>query len=157
MMKIQKIKVYGVSILIALAVGVIGGIVTRSGLANYEQLIKPALTPPSAVFPIVWSILYVLMGISAAQIYLSSNALRNTALSIYSIQLAANFIWSFLFFGLGQSFLAFLWLILLWVLIFIMIIRFYQIKPSAGILQIPYLVWVTFAGYLNLAIWLLNK
>ena len=107
--------------------------------------------------PVVWSILFILMGISAYLIYMEGGEKRRGALIIYGVQLAANFVWPILFFQMQAFLLSFIWLALLWLLVLIMIIAFYRIKPLAAYLQIPYLVWLTFAGYLNLAIYLLNR
>lgn len=156
-MSFKKIKPYLISIAIALAAGGLGGIVTYRGLPAYEQLTKPPLTPPSIVFPIVWTILYVLMGISAAIIYQSPTVRRDTALAIYALQLLFNILWSVFFFGMQAYLFSFLWLVLLWLLILLMIKSFSKINKTAALLQIPYLLWVTFAGYLNFAIWMLNK
>lgn len=155
---IKKLKPYLVSILIALAVGALGGIVTSNGMPDYEQIIKPALTPPSIVFPIVWTILYTLMGIGAAMIWKEEKSdQRRFSLIIYALQLILNFLWSFLFFSKQAYFLSFLCLLVLWVLILMMIRSFSRVNPRAARLQIPYLLWVTFAGYLNFAVWLLNR
>lgn len=156
-MKTGKYKPFIVSIVIALLIGGIGGIITRNGMEAYEAIQKPALTPPSAVFPIVWTILFILMGISAAIIWKAGSPQRDTAISIYVIQLVFNVLWSFFFFGLQAYLLSFIWLIGLWILILAMIISFGRIDKTAALLQIPYLLWVTFAGYLNLSIWLLNR
>lgn len=156
-MKMKKFKPFIVSIIIAIGVGALGGIITSKGMPAYDQLIKPGLTPPPSAFPIAWSILYILMGISAAMIWQSTSAKRDSALSIYAIQLAFNAIWSFLFFGFQAYLFSFIWLVLLWLMVLIMIIKFYQIRPIAGLIQIPYLLWLTFAGYLNFMIWHLNK
>ncbi|MEM5767773.1 MAG: TspO/MBR family protein, partial [Bacillota bacterium] len=151
-MKNKKWVPYLVSIIVALAIGFLSGLATSAGMADYERLIKPPLTPPSGVFPIVWPILYVLMGISAAIIWQSDSRARKKALRIYIVQLLLNALWSVLFFTLQAYFLAFVWLILLWVMILSMIIAFYRINRLAGLIQIPYLLWVSFAGYLNFAI-----
>ena len=120
-------------------------------------IIKPPLSPPGIVFPIVWSILFALMGVGAARIYLSpaSNA-RSRALGIFLLQLAFNFLWSIIFFNLQNFGLALLWLVVLWVLILWMIKSFRKIDPLSAWLQIPYLLWVTFAAYLNFGVWRLN-
>jgi tryptophan-rich sensory protein len=156
-MQLKKFKPYILSILIALAVGALGGIVTSSGMPAFDQITKPYLTPPSFIFPIVWTVLYVLMGVSAAIIWKSNDDWRGCALSIYSFQLLVNGLWPILFFGLQAYFLSFLWLLLLWLLILIMIWCFSRVNRAAALLQIPYLLWVSFAGYLNLMIWLLNR
>lgn len=156
-MNSKKWGPYAASIIIALAVGFLSGLSTSTGMLNYEQLMKPPLTPPSVVFPIVWPILYILMGISAAMIWKSESPYRKKSLGIYAVQLLVNAVWSVIFFTFQAYFFAFLWLILLWVLILKMILCFYRIDPLAGLLQIPYLLWVSFAGYLSCAIWLLNR
>lgn len=156
----KKIWPYIVSVLIALAVGFLAAWLTRGSMEIYSQINQPALAPPAWLFPVVWSILYVLMGISAAIIYTNKNASadeKKIALKIYGFQLIVNFFWTLIFFNLRNWLFAFVWLVLLWVLIIAMIVRFVRIKPIAGWLQIPYLLWVTFAGYLNFMIYLLNK
>ena len=122
------------------------------------ELNRPPLSPPGWLFPIVWTILYILMGVSSYLIIQSGaeEEAVNSALSVYVYQLIVNFLWSTFFFNFGWYLFSFIWLVLLWVLVLIMIVRFYNISRLAGILQIPYLIWVTFAGYLNLGIWLLN-
>lgn len=154
----SKLKTYGISILIAEAVGIISGLISASGMQAYDAVNKPALTPPDIVFPIVWTILYALMGISAARIWLAPQTKeRNHGLIIYAFQLFVNFLWSILFFNLQAFGFAFIWLLLLWVLIILMIVTFNKTDRLAALLQIPYLIWVTFAGYLNFMVWMLNK
>ena len=121
------------------------------------MIIKPPLAPPGIVFPIVWSILFALMGVGVARIYLSpaSNA-RSCALGIFLLQLAFNFFWSIIFFNLQNFGLALLWLVVLWALIIWMLRSFYTIDPLSAWLQIPYFLWVTFAAYLNFGVWRLN-
>ena len=123
----------------------------------YESAAKPPLTPPAAVFPVVWAILYVLMGVSAAIVYSSDAPGKQTALAVYAAQLLVNFCWSLIFFVAKAYLPAFLWLLLLLVLIIIMIAKFYPISRTAAYLQLPYLLWVLFAGYLNFMIFLLNR
>ena len=146
-----------VSIAISLGVGALSGYLTKDSMSLYQELVKPPLTPPGWIFPVVWTILFVLMGISAYLIYVSDSKDKNQALQIYAIQLMLNFIWSLAFFNMQAYLLAFVILILLWISIIAMIKSFYEINPLAGKLQVPYLLWVTFAGYLNLAIYFLNK
>ena len=156
----KKIKPYVISIAIALAVGGLAAFLTRNDMDIYKEIVLPPLAPPSILFPIVWSILYVLMGISAATVYLRKDEVPNAvrdALSVYGINLVLNFMWSIIFFKFRVFLLAFVWLIALLAVIIKMIFDFKKIKPIAGYLQIPYAVWVTFAGYLNFAIWWLNK
>lgn len=151
-----KIKVFLTSIIIALAAGGLSALLTRSSYTVYSQINLPVFAPPSWLFPVVWTILYILMGISAGIIWLSNSPMRNTAIKIYGVQLAVNFLWPIIFFGLEAYWLAFLWLVLLMILIIAMINSFGKINKTAAYLQIPYLIWVIFAGILNFAIALLN-
>ncbi len=156
----NKIKPYIISILIALGVGALSALVTRDNMDIYDRIITPPLAPPGFLFPIVWTLLYTLMGISSARIYLEGkegNKLAADALKIYALQLAVNFFWSIIFFNFEAFLFAFIWILLLWVLIIIMIRRFYEVDPLAAWLQIPYFLWVTFAAYLNFAIYILNR
>ncbi len=151
----NNVRIYIKSILVPVIVGVVVGIIT-SGFIDYNSLEQPFLAPPSGLFPVVWTILYVLMGVSYG--ILKSNNLTNQEIdSIYYLQLGVNALWSIFFFVLKWRLFAFLWIILLAVLIVIMIIRFYNKNKIAGLLQIPYLLWVVFASYLNLATYLLNR
>jgi len=152
----KKFKVYAISILIALGVGGLSAFLTRGEMRVYSTLVQPPLAPPSWLFPIVWSILFILMGISAGMIYLSHSYEKGSALTVYGLQLAVNFIWSLIFFNMKAYYLAFFWLLLLLALIIIMVYKFCKINKTAAYLQIPYLLWVTFAGYLTLAIAILN-
>lgn len=140
---------------IPLAVGSLSSLLTRSSMETFETISKPALAPPGFLFPAVWTILYILMGI-ASYLVLTSGKPNDTALTVYGIQLAFNFFWPIIFFNLGLYLFAFLWLVLLWLLILITAVLFCQISKPAGYLMLPYLLWVTFAGYLNLSIYLLN-
>ena len=159
-MKCNKIKVktYGISIAIALVVGGLSALFTNMGMHNYRLVEKPALTPPEIVFPIVWSILYTFMGVSAARVWIAYEGKgRSGGLLIYLIQLIVNFFWSVFFFNLQFYGLSFFWLLFLWVLVLIMIISFSKTDKIAAYLQIPYLLWLTFAGYLNFMVWVLNS
>ncbi len=149
---------YGGWIFITVAIGGLSGYLTRDGVELYNQTIQqPPLSPPSIVFPIVWGILYILMGISAARIYMSQPSdTRTKAMVLYVVQLVMNFFWSIIFFNLQKFGIASLWLVILWSLILAMILVFRKIDVIASRLQIPYLLWVTFAAYLNLGVWLLN-
>ncbi len=145
-------------IAIPLLVGGLASFLTRGGMDVFMQLNQPPLSPPGWVFGVVWTILYTLMGVSSYLVTQSGaeEEVVNKALSVYVYQLIVNFLWPTFFFNFGWYLFSFLWLVLLWVLVLIMIIRFYNISKLAGILQIPYLIWLTFAGYLNLGVWLLN-
>jgi len=148
-----------ICIAIPLLVGIVSGLISRSGMETFNQITKPPLSPPAILFPIVWSILYTLMGIASYLIVVSDadKTLKDNALTSYGLQLIVNFFWSIFFFNFGWYLFSFLWLVLLWVLILNCIFLFYGINKTAAYLMIPYLLWVTFAGYLNLAIYFLNK
>lgn len=143
-------------IILPLAVGAIAGLLTRNSMSLYNSLNRPSFSPPGWVFPLVWTILYILMGLSSYLIASSPSPKKQGALLLYAVQLFLNFIWSLVFFGLKNYLLAFLVLLLLWYVIFKMIRSFFQIDAAAALLQIPYLLWVTFAGFLNLAIVFMN-
>lgn len=158
MCSVKKINIKHllISLAISLGVGMLSGLLTMGAMDSFEKIIKPSLTPPGIVFPFVWAVLYILMGISAYIIYESDSPNKKKALTIYAIQLAANFVWPLLFFN-AQAYLAsFLLILFLWLAIILMISNFYKINKCAAYLQIPYLLWVTFAAYLNFAIFLLN-
>ena len=141
---------------ISLGTGILSALITRNSMDTYKNLNLPKLAPPSILFPIVWTILFILMGISAYIIYESNSDQKQSALTIYGIQLLVNFIWPILFFNLGLYLFSFIWIILLWLLIILMINSFKNISSLAAYLQIPYLLWVTFASYLNFMIYYSN-
>ena len=146
------------SLAIPLAVGGLSSLITKDAMKSFEALRQPLLSPPAWMFPVVWTVLYLLMGLACYQVVTSeaSAPRRRRALTFYGLQLAANFLWSLLFFLLGLYLTAFLWILVLWLLIFVCTVLFYYIRNSAGKLMIPYILWVTFAVYLNLGIYLLN-
>lgn len=141
------------------AVGALSGWLTREGMQLYAQtIVKPPLSPPGWVFPVVWTILYALMGIGAAKIYQAPpSGNRSLGLNLFVVQLVVNFFWSPLFFNLRAYGFAFVWLLLLWGLVLWMSLVFRKVDPTAAKLQIPYLLWLTFAAYLNLGIRYLNR
>ncbi len=147
------------SIAVPLLVGALAGLLTRNAMMEFEVLEKPPLSPPGWLFPVVWTILYTLMGISSYLIKMADapEEEKSDALSIYFYQLVVNFLWSIFFFNFEWYLFSFIWIILLWILIIQMIKRFDQISKTAAYLNIPYLLWVTFAAYLNFAIWWLNR
>ncbi len=156
----SKIRPFVISVLIALGVGALSALLTQNDMTIYAQLRTPPLAPPAILFPIAWSILYVLMGIGAALIYTNGKATpkeKEAALSTYAASLFVNFTWSIIFFHLRAFLAAFVWLLLLLVLIVKTILSYRKISPVAAFLQIPYALWVSFAGYLTLGIWLLNR
>lgn len=158
MMK-QNWKTYAFWIGLAEAVGALSGFLSREGTKVFSETVtQPPLSPPMILFPIVWGILYALMGISAARISLSPPSKeRNRGLNLFIAQLVVNFFWSLIFFNAQAFGLAFLWLLLLWVLVLWMILTFRKIDPLAAWLHVPYLLWLTFAAYLNLGVWYLNR
>ena len=151
----KEIKELIACILIPLVIGFIFSIFSRSGLV-YKEILKPFLSPPGFIFPIVWTILYILMGISSYIIYNSSVYRKEEALKVYIIQLFVNGFWTVIFFNFRFYFLAFLWIILLIFLVVVMIVRFYRINKTSAYLQIPYLIWLIFALYLNFGVFILN-
>ena len=157
-MKRKQWKTYAFWILLTEAAGALSGWLTREGTRLYSTVMeKPPLSPPAILFPIVWVVLFALMGIGAARIYLAPpSEARSRSLPIFLAQLAVNFFWSIIFFNLQAYGFALLWLLFLWLLILWMILTFRKVDRIAALLQIPYLLWVTFAAYLNLGVWLLN-
>ena len=147
-----------ICILIPLAVGTLSGLISQNAWMTFENVQKPPLSPPGWLFPVVWTVLYILMGIASYLIIQSDAPADRTspALLIYGIQLFFNFFWSILFFNLEWYLFSFFWLLVLWGLILLMMILFYRIHRVSAYLLIPYLLWVTFAGYLNLGIYLVN-
>lgn len=151
----SKFKIYAKSILIPVVIGGIVGLII-SKFIDYNTLEKPPLSPPSLTFPIVWTILYILMGISYGM--LKSKKLVNEEIRfIYYLQLFVNAMWSIIFFVLKWRLFAFIWIILLDILVIVMISEFYKKDKLAGLLQIPYLIWILFASYLNLFVFILNS
>ena len=156
-MKRNKLRTYAVAIAIPEAVGVLAGILTRNGIENLRNVQQSALTPPAVVFPIVWTVLYGLMGISLARIWQQPDSPERTrGLSLFLFQLIVNFFWSIFFFNMQAFGLALIWILGLLLLIGLMIRSFYQMDKSAALLQIPYFLWVTFASYLTYQVWRLN-
>ena len=152
-----NIKKLLICLAIPLAVGGLSALVT-GGMSDYPMLNQPPLSPPGWLFPVVWTVLYLLMGYASYRV-LTSGADKvqiNNALRLYGLQLFVNFLWSPVFFGLQWRLVAFFLLLLLWILIALTIRAFSAIDERAGDLLIPYLLWVTFAGYLNLALYWLN-
>jgi len=158
-MKKHNWKPYAFWIILTEAVGALSGWLTRDGSKYFnESVIQPPLSPPALVFPVVWGILYALLGFSAARVWLSPpSPQRHRGLNLFITQLVVNFFWSLIFFNARAYGFAFLWLLLLWGLVLWMILTFYKIDPLAAKLQIPYLLWLTFAAYLNFGVWYLNR
>lgn len=154
----RKIRVYVAFAAIALAAGGLAGLLSGSSMADFEALRKPPLSPPGWLFPVVWSALYVLMGISAGRVWrASSGAKRRDAIFFWGAQLFVNFFWTLIFFVFQYRLFAAVWLMLLLALVVIMVLKFAKIDRAAAYLQLPYLLWLCFALYLNLGVWYLNK
>ena len=149
----KKLKTLLIALAIPLAVGGLSTLIS-GGMGNYRDINQPPLSPPGFVFPIVWTILYLLMGYSSYRIYISGKpeAEIKSALRLYLAQLGLNFLWPIVFFGLAWYLPAFFLLLALWVVLFLTVRAFTKLDERAGDLLIPYLLWVTFAGYLNLGI-----
>jgi len=158
-MKFSKFLTLLICILIPLIIGSIAGIANVGNVNEwYVKLIKPSFNPPGYLFGPVWTILYVLLGLSLYMIWKSPTGKnRSQALLIFSIQMFLNFIWTFIFFYFKQTGLALVDIILLWIFIITMILVFKCINKTAAFIQIPYLLWVSFATVLNASIWILNK
>ncbi len=159
-MKLSKIewKPLIISFVITLGVGLLSSLLTKGSMEEYMNLNKPPLSPPSWVFGVVWPILFILMAVSAYLVYVSdaTEKEKKDALFLYGLQLFINFFWTIIFFNLQMRVFAFIWLLLLWVVVLFMIKDFIKISKTAGYLQIPYIIWLTFAGYLNLATAIMN-
>lgn len=145
-----------VSIIIPVFLGSIVGFITSVG-NNYNDIVQPSFAPPGVVFPIMWTILYTLMGISSYIILESNSYDKIGALGIYILQLIVNLLWSFIFFSFKWYLISFFWILLLIILVVIMIRKFFNISKISAYLQIPYLIWLIFAAILNLSIYILNR
>ncbi len=147
-----------ICIAIPLILGLLSSRLSGNGMREFAALKQPPLSPSGWVFPVVWTILYVMMGIASYLVILSGKDRQkiSEALMSYGLQLAVNFFWSIIFFRFEEYLFAFVWLALLWVLILRTILLFRGVSRPASWLLVPYLVWVTFAGYLNLGVFLLN-
>ena len=148
-----------ISILIPLAVGGAAALIANGNFKDFEALNKPPLAPPAWAFPAAWTLLYILMGIAAYLVYSSEKypGRIERALTFYAVQLFMNFCWTLIFFNLKLYLAAFIWLVLLWGAIAGTALLFRFISKPAGWLMLPYLAWVTFAGYLNLGVYILNR
>ena len=144
---------------IPLGVGILSALISMNGMKNFDQVAQPALTPPSWLFPVAWTILYLLMGYASYLVWRSRASKKQIekALTWYGAQLAANFLWSPLFFQWKMYLAALILLIVLVVLVVITLLRFRQLNATAGWLLVPYLCWLLFAGYLNAGVWLLQR
>ena len=157
----KKINYTALAICVAipLIVGGAAGLLTREATAAYgSTAVMPPLSPPAWLFPVAWTILYILMGIASYFVFTSDATAdeKRQALTLYAVQLAVNFIWPLVFFNAGAYTAAAAVILLLWVLIIATAVSFFRISPTAGYLMIPYILWVTFAAYLNIGVALLN-
>ena len=153
-----KTKDLAISIAIPLLVGGISAFISRSGMQSFSQLEQPPLSPPAWLFPVVWTILFILMGIASYLVSVSNTdpTYTDNALTVYGLQLAVNFLWTIFFFRFGWYLFSFFWLLILWGLILLTTLKFGRLSKTAAYLMLPYLVWVTFAAYLNLGVAMLN-
>ena len=154
----QNIKEFIICLLIPLGVGIVSALLSMNAMEEFNTLQKPPLAPPAWLFPVVWTILYILMGVSSYLVLISGDEKEKVqkALDTYLLQLFFNFGWSIIFFNFGWRLFAFAWLAAMWALIIRMLIQYKSISKPAFYMMIPYIIWVTFAGYLNLGFFLLN-
>ena len=151
-----KAKPLLINLLIPLLVGGLAAWLTKDYMDIYSALNQPPLSPPGWVFPAVWTVLYLMMGIAAYLVWMRDSTGRGNALFLYGLQLAFNFSWSLIFFRWGNYPLALFWLAMLWILILLTTASFFKERAAAGWLMLPYLLWAAFAGYLNGGVVILN-
>ena len=156
-MKLDK-KLLAKCIAVPLLAGSIAGIMTMGGMRAFGELNQPPLSPPAWLFPVVWTILYILMGVASYLICVSGEDGKkiSEALIYYEAQLLVNFLWPTFFFNYQWYLFSFFWLLFLWILVFITRKQFQKLSKVAGYLLVPYLLWLTFAAYLNIGVWWLN-
>lgn len=145
-----------ISLFVPLAAGGVSALLTRNGMESFKALEKPPLSPPGWLFPVAWTLLYILMGVACYLVWTAPKKQPN-ALLYYGIQIFFNFFWSIIFFNSKNYLFAFIWLVLLFAAVLITTVKFYRTKHPAGCLMLPYILWVTFAGYLNLGVYILNR
>lgn len=151
-----KVKPLVISLIIPFVSGLISYFLSGDIKSVYAVIEKPFFAPPDWIFPVVWNILFLLMGISCYMIFVSGSSLRKKALTFYGVQLLLNTFWTFIFFKLEMFLFALIWVAAILVLVAVMCLYFYRIKPWAAYLQIPYLLWLTFALMLNAGVYFLN-
>ena len=151
-------KKLALAVAIPLAVGGLSAVLTMDNMIMFDAVKKPPLSPPKWLLPAAWTVLYVLMGIASCLVYTADapSGKKRSSLIVYAVSLVFNFLWSIIFFNLDNYLLAFVWLCALWLLIVITTVQFFGISKKAGRLMLPYILWVSFAGYLNYGIYLLN-
>ena len=147
-----KLKPLFISLFLSLGTGALASLFTADSREQYATLYKPPFAPPGWLFPVVWTILFILMGVAAYLVYISDSPQKTDALKLYLVHLFVNFGWSIIFFRWNAYFLAFTWLLLLIYLVYMVAKEFFEINKTAGILLIPYLIWLIYAGYINLSI-----
>ncbi len=160
MTKSRTILSAAVALAIPLSMGVLGAVATRSSISSwYRRLDKPSWNPPDWVFGPVWTLLYLAMGLASWRIWRRGTGNRQVqgALFVYGVQLVLNLLWSVIFFGLRRAGWAAAEIGALWAMILQTVRRFYRLDPVAGLLLVPYQLWTTFAGALNLAVWRMNR
>lgn len=146
------------SLIITLGAGWLGSIFTRSSVDTwYATLAKPSFAPPNSIFAPVWTVLYLLMGLALYLVWSQNSAQRGNSLQLFAAQLILNVLWSVVFFGLESTFGGVVVIVLLWVAIYMTIRSFAAVSEPAAWLMVPYLLWVTYAAILNIAIWWLNR
>lgn len=157
-MKKISVSTLIVALLIPLLVGGASAALSYKGMAAYENMIKPPLSPPAWVFSVAWTLLYLMMGLASYFILDAEADTRNKTivLALYAIQLAMNFMWSIVFFNWKAYLFAFIWLIIMLCVVIICAVRFFSISKTSTFLFIPYILWLTFASYLNMGAYILN-
>ncbi len=153
---LSKLKPYILFIGASLATGGLSALITGDSMERYALLDQPPLAPPGRLFPAVWTVLFVLMGVGMARVYSANEPSRSASLSLFFAQLAVNFCWSIFFFRLEARLFAFIWLLFLLALVLFMTTEFRMSDRAAALLQLPYILWLCFAGYLNMGVYLLN-
>lgn len=157
----RKVNIFAliIAILIPLIVGGISASLSAEGMITYGTMNRPPLSPPAWLFPVAWTILYLMMGLASYFVFVSESNSRSKsiALIIYAVQLAMNFMWSIVFFNWGYYLFAFVWLIIMWGLVILCAVLFLRISGLAACLMVPYIIWLTFAAYLNMGAYILNQ
>lgn len=157
-MKRFRIGALILSLLIPLAVGGVSALLTMQNMAAYSGMNKPPLSPPAWVFPVAWTILYIMMGLASYFIFVADAdpQVKRTVMIAYAVQLAMNFMWSIVFFNLSMYLAAFIWLVIMWVIVIFCAVKAKGIDRNATYLLVPYILWLTFAAYLNMGVYVLN-
>lgn len=152
----KKIGKIILAIIIPLAVGGLSALITMNQMELFETVAKPPLAPPRWLFPVAWTILYILMGIASYLLYIADTEEGREALVLYGVQLFFNFFWSIIFFNLEAYWFALIWLFIMWIIILLLLIKSRKVDERAFWLLLPYFIWTTFAFYLNFGIAVLN-